>query len=112
MLGRMELKELRAGVALRIRPRMISLEAAESYLEFMQLLSMVQDMQEWRELAEPGIAPKLFDLGDEWLPEIEPARELDRLSLEAHAAAAKRFEDAGGKDAFEFSIERINRLCR
>jgi len=109
-LGKVELKELRSHLAAVIRPHMKSLAAAESYLKFMELLSMVQDMQAWRDLAEPGIAPKLFDLGEEFHAEIEPARELDRLSVDAHEQSAKRFEEAGGRRAFQEAIESLNGL--
>lgn len=80
-------------------------------LDFMVLLSLVQDMRDWSVLSEPGLAGKMLDAGEEWEGEIEDAREIDRRSVEMHEEIAREFESKGGRPALAATLARLNELC-
>ena len=111
-MNREQLKRFRTSFFLTPRHDLATMEQRKALLDFMILLTMVQDVRAWSELAEPGLAPKLFDLGEEWEPEIEKAREIDRMSLDDLSRVWARFQAAGGKDALAAAIDRLNDLTR
>lgn len=88
-----------------------SIELQRALLDVCVMYSLVQDMQQWRRLAEPGIAGLMMGDDDADEKTLDEARELDRHSIEAHSEVSDEFERLGGKAEFQARIERLNELA-
>ena len=108
-MDELRLREVRGEFFTRLdRETKKPVEVHEAILDVMQRFTMLQEMAAWRPLAEPGIAAKMLDVGEDWSDAIETAREIDRHSVEAHSEAATEFERLGGKAGLDAAIRRLN----
>jgi hypothetical protein len=110
-MDRDSLRSVRGEFFRRLTKEKKPMEVHQAILDVMVLFTMVQDIRDWSPLAEPGIAAMLLEMGEEWEGEIESAREIDRHSVDEHAELVQRFEEAGGREALDAALRRLNALA-
>jgi hypothetical protein len=105
--SKMDLKAIRARLFLGSKFRGNSEEFHQALLDFCVMMSLVQDLIDWRRHSEPGLAARMMHV-DHDEKSIEQARWIDRRSITMHSEISEEFEKLGGREEFQRRIEILN----